>query len=290
MPASLNKNTEVVTPTFVFKGTVKKLKSATMKDVPVDDRTAVVTVDQIIEAPADLADYNGQDITVQLGGRQKIKTGQELIFHTVSWIYGDSIAVRSLSQEPVKDSHAAMLSSGVDPAERRAQREQQEHFQTADLVVSGKVVAVRLPDEAAQTVKGAGVVASEQPPSRPISEHDPKWREAVVQIDDVHKGVHKQKQVVVRFPASTDVMWYGAPKFHPGQQGFFMLHKTQAGKPTTRRVKKRSGKRAATEAVAAGPEVGATETYTALDQMDFQPYHEPGGIKTIIESEAAKKQ
>jgi len=288
MPASLNKNTEALTPTFVFKGTVKKLKSATMKDVPVDDRTAVVTVDQIIEAPADLADYNGQDITVQLGGRQKIKTGQELIFHTVSWIYGDSIAVRSLSQEPVKDSNAAMLSSGVDPAERRAQREQQEHFQTADLVVSGKVVAVRLPDEAAQTVKG--VAASEQPPSRPISEHDPKWREAVVQIDDVHKGVHKQKQVVVRFPASTDVMWYGAPKFHPGQQGFFMLHKTEAGKPKTRRVKKRSGKRAATEAVAAGPEVGATETYTALDQMDFQPYHEPGGIKTIIESEAAKKQ
>ena len=177
MPASLNKNTEVVTPTFVFKGTVKKLKSATMKDVPVDDRTAVVTVDQIIEAPADLADYNGQDITVQLGGRQKIKTGQELIFHTVSWMYGDSIAMRSLSQEPVKDSHAAMLSSGVDPAERRAQREQQEHFQTADLVVSGKVVAVRLPDKAAQTVKGAGVAASEQPPSRPISEHDPKWRE-----------------------------------------------------------------------------------------------------------------
>ena len=290
MPASLNKNTEALTPTFVFKGTVKKLKSATMKDVPVDDRTAVVTVDQIIEAPADLADYNGQDITVQLGGRQKIKTGQELIFHTVSWMYGDSVAVRSLSQEPLKDSHAAMLTSGVDPAERRAQREQQEHFQTADLVVSGKVVAVRLPDEAAQTVKGAGVVASEQPPSRPISEHDPKWREAVVQIDDVHKGVHKQKQVVVRFPASTDVMWYGAPKFHPGQQGFFLLHKTEAGKPKTMRVKKRSGKRAATETVAAGPEVGATETYTALDQMDFQPYHEPGGIKAIIESETMKKQ
>ena len=69
-----------------------------------------------------------------------------------------------------------------------------------------------------------------------------------------------------------------------------MLHKTEAGKPKTKRVKKRGGKHAATEAVAAGPEVGATDTYTALDQMDFQPYHEPGGIKTIIESEAAKKQ
>jgi hypothetical protein len=287
MRASVKKTTEALTPTFVFKGTVKKLKSATMKDVPVDDRTAVVTVDQIIEAPSDLASYNGQDITVLLGGRQKIKAGQEMIFHTVSWMYGDSVAVRSLSQEPVKDSHAAMLSSGLDPAERRAQREQQEHFQTADLVVSGKVLAVRLPDEAAPAVKGAA--AAEQPPSRPISEHDPKWREAVVQIDDVHKGAHKRKQVVVRFPASTDVMWYGAPKFHPGQQGIFVLHKAEPTKPKTRRVKKRGGKRAAIEAVAAGPEVGGTETYTALDQMDFQPYHEPGGIKTIIESEATKK-
>ncbi len=290
MPARPDKITEALTPTFVFKGTVKKLKSATMKDLPVDDRTAVVTVDQIIEAPADLASYNGQDITVQLGGRQKIRAGQELIFHTVSWMYGDSIAVRSLSQEPVKDSHAAMLSSGVDPAERRAQREQQEHYQTADLVVSGKVVAVRLPDETAPTGKRAGVAASEQRPSRPISEHEPKWREAVVQIDDVHKGAHKQKQVVVRFPASTDVMWYGAPKFHPGQQGIFVLHKTETAKPKTRRVKKRGGKGAATETVEPGPEIGTTEAYTALDPMDFQPYHEPGGLKAIIESETIKKQ
>ncbi len=285
MRASPSQTTEASKATFVFKGTIKQLKSATMKDVPVDERTAVVTVDQIIEAPADLTGYSGQDITVQLSGRQKIKAGQELIFHTVSWMYGDGIAVRSLNQERIKAGHAALLSATIDPAERRVQREQREHFQAADLVVSGKVLAVRLPTEAKPKAKGAAAIASEQPLRQPISEHDPKWREAVIQVDDVHKGGHRKKQVVVRFPASTDVMWYSAPKFHPGQQGYFALHKTEAKKPKTSEVKPGAKRAPAKES----REAETPEAYTALDPMDFQPYHEPGGIGTIIESKSMKK-
>ena len=48
--------------TFVFKGAVRKLKTATMKHVPVDDRTAVVHVDQVLEAPPNLAKYAGKDM------------------------------------------------------------------------------------------------------------------------------------------------------------------------------------------------------------------------------------
>ena len=51
MPATRSKTTQAQKPTFVFKGTIKKLKSATMKGVPVDERTLVVTVNQVIEAP-----------------------------------------------------------------------------------------------------------------------------------------------------------------------------------------------------------------------------------------------
>jgi hypothetical protein len=287
MPASQSKTEPAPKPTFIFKGTIKKLKSATMKDVPVNDRTAIVTVDQIIEAPPGLSDYNGQDITVQLSGRTKVSVGQEMIFNTVSWMYGDSIAVRAISQEPVKSSHTAMLAAATDPAERHAQRQTRERFDAADLVVSGKVVAVRLPAEKAQGLQGASAAASDQIPGGPVSEHDPKWREAVVEVDDVHKGAHKKKQVVVCFPASTDVMWYGAPKFHPGQQGYFMLHKSEVEKPKQPKTRKR-GK--TTVVSAAEPEDVTTKAYTALDQMDFQPYHEAGGIKTIIESETMKKQ
>jgi hypothetical protein len=287
MPASPSQTSESK-PTFVFKGTIKKLKGATMDNVPIDDRTAIVTVDQIIEAPADLAGYNGQDITVQLSGRQKVKKGTELIFHTVSWMYGESIAVRSLGEEPIKPSHAALLSAAIDPSARRAQREQQEHFEKADLIVSGKVVAVRLPSDTKPPTKAVAGLAPESTTGRPISEHDPKWREAVIQVDDVHKGSHKKKQVVVRFPASTDVMWYSAPKFRPGQQGYFALHKAEAEKPKRKAGKKRPvGRGLAKEAVEPKGETAAT--YTALDAMDFQPYDEAGGIKSILESESTKK-
>src|SRR5881227_2522124 len=86
-------------PAFVFKGTVKKVGSATMKDVPVGDRTAVVHVDQVLEASPPFAHYAGQDITVELAGKAKVAAGAQMIFHTHSWMFGDSVAVRSESQE-----------------------------------------------------------------------------------------------------------------------------------------------------------------------------------------------
>ena len=122
MPASQRKTETAPKPTFFFKGTIKKLKSATMKDVPVNERTAIVTVDQIIEASPGLADYNGQDITVQLSGRTKASVGLEMIFHTISWMYGESIAVQAISQEPVKSSHTAMLAAASRTAARTAAR------------------------------------------------------------------------------------------------------------------------------------------------------------------------
>jgi hypothetical protein len=274
MAASPRQTNETQQPTFVFKGTIKKLGSATMKDVPVDDRTAVVTVDQIISAPPDVAGYSGQDITVQLSGRRKISIGHQMIFHTTVWMYGNGIAVRSLSQEPVKSSHATLLGAGDDPIEQRAQREKREHFDAADLVVSGKVVAVRLPDDSVSRRKRVSGEVRD-----PISEHDPKWREAVIEVDDVHKGA-KKKQVVVRFPASSDAMWHDAPKFHAGQEGYFMLHKAEAEEAIAKGAKKQKRKVRAR---------GAAGSYQALDPIDFQPYHEPG-IKTILDSESTKSK
>jgi len=292
MPANSRNPKQSTVPTFVFKGTVQAVKSATMKQVPVDDRTIVVTVDQVIEAPANLAKFAGQKITVQLSGRQKIKPGQEMIFHTISWIYGDSIAVQSLSQEPVKASHMALLATAADPVEQHAQRVRRERFDKADLVVSGKVLAVRLPRETATAQKvgrgRASILAEPATKAKPVSEHDPKWREAVVEVDDVHKGTHKKKQVVVRFPASNDVLWYHAPKFQPGQQGYFMLHKEEA-KQSESKASRKAKKGIALTAIAA-PETGAADTYIAPDAADFQPFNEPGGVKTIIESAGGKNR
>ncbi len=258
--------------TFVFKGTIQNLQNATMKQVPVDERTAVVTVDQVIEAPRNLAGLAGHKITVQLGGRQKPRPGQQFIFHTNGWIFGDSVAVQSVKQEEIKPTraYAALLSRGGDPVMQKRDREAKTRFDSADMVVSGKVTAVRLP---AETLRRSRAPA----PARPVSEHSPHWREAVVNIEDVHKGAHAARSVVVRFPASTDVRWYKAPKFHPGQQGFFVLHKTELPKDVEPAG---PAARAPARGKAAKPEV--TEVFTALHPLDFQPYSEPGGVRAAI--------
>ena len=74
---------------FVFKGTVQKLKAATMRDVKVDARTAIVRVDEIIHASEALSNYAGKNITVQLGGRKKVSKGQQAVFYTNAWLFGE---------------------------------------------------------------------------------------------------------------------------------------------------------------------------------------------------------
>jgi hypothetical protein len=266
-------------PTFVFKGTVKKVGSATMKHLAVDERTLVVRVDQILEAPKLMANYGGQEITVQLSGRQKISAGQEMIFHTIGWIFGETVAVQSLSQEPLKPAHMAMMGRAADPVEEKKRRVLEDRFSDADVVVSGQVAAVRLPGAEEATNKRRakrGLVEEEPAQTVPASEHNAHWREAVIEVHDVHKGEHDRRNIIINFPASTDVRWYKAPKFEPGQQGFFMLRKTQVEeKPAARK-----GARGITGET---PRRETAEAYTALHPEDFQPYQEPEGIKRLIQ-------
>ena len=254
------------TPAFVFKGAVKKVRSATMKQVPVGDRTAIVRVEQVLEAPKSFAHFEGRDITVELAGTKAVKAGDEFVFHANSWIFGDSVAVRSVSQERVTKGHEPLLKRGGDPTEHRKTRQLQEDLDEADLVVSGTVTAVTVPPQLEH------VRALDEPSAGgPVSEHDAKWRQAVVQIDETHKGSHDSRQVTVLFPASTDVRWYKAPKFQAGQKGLFVLHKTK--------IKTDEHHELRGLAAEPGAEV---EVYTALHPEDVQPLKEQPAIKAMI--------
>src|SRR5437588_291154 len=65
---------------FVFQGTVKTLKAATMPEVPVSDHTVVVRVDRLIQAPEALSDFAGHEITVKIASGTNVKAGHTLIF------------------------------------------------------------------------------------------------------------------------------------------------------------------------------------------------------------------
>jgi hypothetical protein len=257
---------------FVFIGTVQKLRAATMDDVPIDERTAIVRVDEVILAPEALAHYAGHDITVQVGGRKRLQAGQQAKFSTNPWLFGDSIAVESLDQEDVRRTAAREMKERGDPIRQLADRDVQSRFADADLVVSGRVASVRVPGDLI-AIRSARARGAPTPTGR-ISEHDPDWRIADIHVDEVHKGALQKDTVSARFPASTDVMWYEVPKFHPGQEGFFLLHK----QPDT--AKKVSREREAP--------LKDTGEYVVLRSTDFQPLAEAGSVRRAIDSLAGR--
>lgn len=250
-----------------------------MKAVKVDNGTLVVSVDQVLEAPKSLAKFDGKEVTVQLSGNQKAAPGQSKVFHCNGWIFGDSVAVQCVKVEEIVRTRAALLTRGGDPVEHRRNKVVQKRFAQSDSVISGTVSAVKLPG---QPTSGSRAMRGLSEPVEvgPISEHNPHWREAVISIDEKHKGAGGKNEMVIRFPASTDVRWYKAPKFTPGQQGYFMLHKTKVSKP--KKVTRAGRGLALRSTAAATPE--AQEVYTALHPEDFQPYSEPGGIKKIVDT------
>jgi len=250
---------------FVFKGTVQKLKAATMRDVKVDARTATVRVDEIIHAPEALSNFTGKNITVQLGGRKKVKKGQRAVFYTNALLFGESVMVESIDHEEVTKVPAALAAAPADPVHALREIDTKTQFDSADAIVSGRVTSVRVPSD---VVAARSAAVAEPAIAGPVSEHYPDWRIAEIQVDAVHKGSHSGA-AHIRFPASTDVMWHNAPKFHAGNEGFFMLHKA-----TKKEV-----------AAAASLSAPTTDTgdYVALNSADFQPFDQADAIRRLLE-------
>jgi hypothetical protein len=255
---------------FVFQGTVKKVRATTLKSVPATVRTIVARVDRVIQSPETLSDYAGHDVTVQLAAGERVRPGQTLIFHATGWIFGESLAVQSLGHEEATTPRvAAAAAHPEDPVRSLHASDAMTQASRADLIVTGRVSSVRIPAAEAQaraTVTGGT--------TERISEHAPMWHEAVINVDETHKGRARRKQVVVRFPSSTDVRWYHAPKFQAGQEGVFLLHKQQV--PATR-------------ARAASLTALKAEEYTALHPGDFQPLEQLPQIRLAVSASAPRR-
>ena len=249
-------------PRFVFRGTVQKLRASTDSAVKASPRTAIVRVDEVVRAPEALAELAGHEVTVELGGRDKLSAGSQAMFFAHGWIFGDSVAVFAVDHPPVEAAHVAMAAVPGDPVTNLANQDAKSRFDSAAVVISGQVVSVAMPAN--------GHASSASANGEPLSEHVPIWREAVVDVHAVHKGRYTAKRAVVRFPASTDVLWHHSPKFHPGQQGFFLLHRDEP-----------AAKSWATRALAP-----AKGMFTALHPADYQPFDQPSGIRALVDATA----
>jgi hypothetical protein len=83
---------------------------------------------------------------------------------------------------------------------------------------------------AAQVIFGR--VASIQPVANkgPISEHDPVWKVATIEVYEALKGnAAPNSKIDVYFASSTDVAWFAAPKLVVGEQGVWLLQPNSPG-------------------------------------------------------------
>lgn len=224
--------------TFVFRGTVKRIGATATAEVDATPRTAVVSVDQIIRSPAQFAALTGQDVTLRLRAPESLREEQQAVFFANSWLFGEGVALQEVDHVP-PDEADSLASRGAALTAQIAGERLQDRLGRADAVVAGRVSNVR-PLAAAASATGPA----------PRSEHDPDWQEAVIDVDTVLKGSVPSGVVAVVFPASLDVYWHDAPKFHAGQEGVWSLHSQNV------------------------PQAAAEQfplVFTALDPMDIQP-------------------
>ena len=192
---------------FVFRGTIERTGAANLSIVEPDAKTAIVRVDEVLKTGGTLDDFTGREITVFLS--EPRKTGDQGVFFTNVRLLGESLGVDEVGRA---SGSAAELAAQVEGARGEIANEGlAARVAAADLIVAGRVLETRAIDAGGKEA--------------PSTEHDPLWREAVLQVSSVLKGKAVEKTVAFRYPSSVDVMWALAPKPSPGQTGTWLLHR-----------------------------------------------------------------
>jgi hypothetical protein len=202
---------------FSFVGTIEHLGAATMSNIPINERTAVVQVSYVLHAPPAFAGLAGHRITVQLAADKDLPAvGDSAAFFVEGLSFGESVAVSEVGRLPVDavEPHvSAAITAGQPTAfaalEKQAATQQlREHADSADAVILGRVTKL---ERAVIPIR---------------SEHDPDWWKATLEVLHVEKGNVGTGEVAVLYANSTDVRWRTAPKPKASQGGLWLLHAT----------------------------------------------------------------
>jgi len=187
--------------------------------------------------------------------------GTHATFYTDGWIFGSGVAVKELGHEIGPGVGGTTKAAGADEKahgqgqEQISDQELRDRLNSADFVVIGRVTDIHrwnVPKSAYR-----------------VTEHDPDWHEAVVEVQSVLKGGKvKGNKVVVRFPQRNDVAWVHSPKFEKNQQGIFCLNRDQvSGVPMTK---------------LGGHEVNV---YTCLGHGDSLPMSEEARVRSFLKAQ-----
>jgi len=243
--ARISKDDALWLSPFIFSGEMRKHRASTLSLVEVSEMDAVIGVDKVLRRPAAVIDFSGQEVTLRGDSMLELEVGRRALFAADGWLYGNSLALIEVARMDERQSRNA--EKRIEEAEQRAAIEaRQIRVRRADLVVVGRVEKTNPRGE------------REVPP---VSEHDPVWWEAWLQVDSVEKG-KAPGRLRILFPSSLDEYWYESPKFSPGDAGVFLLQQNQQER---------------------GPRQYRVRGYTALDPLDFEPRERLDEIRSLLE-------
>jgi len=248
---------------IIFSGTVSQLAATSFAEVPKSSQTIVVKVDAIAKKPAAVSLKKGDNVTVEVKDASAFQEGTHATFYTDGWIFGSGVAVKELGHEvgtagaeTVPAPPVEMKAHGQDPI---TDQELLDRMKASDFVVVGRVTDIHKWN-VPKPKSGA--------PSR-VTEHDPDWHEAVVEVQSVLKGGKvKGNKVIVRFPNRNDVAWFSSPKFAKNQRGIFCLNRDQStGVPSTKM---------------GGQQVNV---YTCLGHGDALPISDEARVRALLKNQ-----
>jgi hypothetical protein len=238
---------------LVFTGKMIKLGS-NVDSIDMKDAPMIVKVESVEssnqEALAKFGSLVGKELTVVANPSSRIrapKQGISVVFFVNPLLYERNIAVtaNAIADEKTGSDFSKQLSEAI---QRKNEKPLKEAVASAERIVTGTVKEVRaLPETKLAQL-------------RSFSEHSPKWREAVIDVQSDLKGEPSENLVIVTFPSTDDRAWAESPKFTAGETGIWLLHGQQVAKETV-------GILLAPEKFH-GREI---KVYTTLHPEDFQP-------------------
>lgn len=248
---------------IIFSGTVSQLAATSFADVPKSAQTIVVKVDSIEKKPAAVSLKRGDSVTVEVKDASAFQEGTHARFYTDGWIFGSGVAVKEIGHELGAAAETAPMTTAAktlgQEQDKISDQELLDRMKASDFVLVGRVTDIH---------KWIAPKPKSGAPSR-VTEHDPDWHEAVVEVQSVLKGGKvKGNKVIVRFPNRNDVAWVSSPKFAKNQRGIFCLNRDQStGQPTTKM---------------GGQQVNV---YTCLGHGDALPISEEARVRSLLKNQ-----
>jgi hypothetical protein len=197
-----------------FVGTVQQLGASTMPDLAVDDHTAVVVVDYVLQSPPAFLGLAGSHVTVQLAEGGLPEVGAQYAFFANASAFGDTIAVSEVGRLSA-DAISPHLGETAAPTGEQTIAELQGSIESEALVGHANSAAA---------VVTAIVTGLQKAGPAAQSEHDPDWWIATLEIHHVESGDITAPSVNVAYANSLDVRWRTKLKPKAGQSGMWLLH------------------------------------------------------------------